>query len=280
MSVSVVVALLTPFADDGRVDLGAAREHVAFLVAEGVDALMPGGTTGEGPLLDDAEIEALVGACVEAADGRAQVLAHVGRAATNATVNLARRVVAAGADAISAVVPYYYAFGDDALGRHYETLLDALPNVPVHAYTIPVRTGNELSAESVRRLAAAGLAGVKDSTKSLQRHLEYLEATRGTGCAVLMGSDGLVADAFRAGAGGCVSAIANLRPDLLVKIKAAHLDGDVRAVDAAQQEVLSLRAALASGPPLAAVKRATAGRLAERGCAYPTALRAPLGFDP
>lgn len=280
MSASVVVALLTPFAEDGRVDLGAAREHVSFLVAEGVDAVMPAGTTGEGPLLADGEIEALVAACVEGAAGRAQVLAHVGRPGTQATVELARRALAAGAGAISAVVPYYYAFGDRALERHYEVLLDALPNVPVHAYTIPARTGNELGAESVRRLAASGLAGVKDSTKSLGRHLEYLEAARGTGCAVLMGSDGLVADAFRAGAGGCVSAIANLRPDLLVGIKAAHLAGDERAAGAAQQEILSLRAELAAGPPLAAVKRALAARLAERGLAYPAALRAPLGFDP
>jgi hypothetical protein len=124
---------------------------------------MPAGTTGEGPLLSDDEIESLVGAVVEAASGRVSVLAHVGRPGTQATVHLARRALAAGADSVSAVVPYYYALDDGALVSHYRALLAALPTAQVYAYTIPSRTRNELAADAVRLLAGEGLAGVKDS---------------------------------------------------------------------------------------------------------------------
>lgn len=277
MPVSVVVALLTPFSADGRVELGALREHVEWLVAEGVDGIMPAGTTGEGPLLDDDEIEAIVAVTVEAAAGRASVLAHVGRPGTQATVELARRALAAGADSVSAVVPYYYPIANEGLVSHYRALLAAVPDVPVHAYTIPARTHNELAPEAVRVLAGEGLAGVKDSTKSFERHLEYLQAVRDSACVVLMGSDGMVVEALRAGAAGSVSALANLRPDLLVRLKRAHLAGDPGEADEAQQEILRLRSELSGGPPVAALKRAVAQRLGERGIAFPSAVRAPLG---
>lgn len=101
---SVVVALLTPFGEDGAVDLAALREHVAFLLDAGVDAVMPCGTTGEGPLLEEDELAAVVAATVDACAGRVKVLAHVGRASTPATVRLARRAIEAGADGVSAVI--------------------------------------------------------------------------------------------------------------------------------------------------------------------------------
>lgn len=276
MPVSVVVALLTPFSADGRVDLAAVRDHIEFLVEEGVDGIMPAGTTGEGPLLSDDEIESLVGAVAEAAGGRVSVLAHVGRPGTQATVHLARRALAAGADSVSAVVPYYYALDDGALVSHYRALLAALPNAPVYAYTIPSRTRNELGADAVRLLAGEGLAGVKDSTKSFDRHLEYLQAAEDTACAVLMGSDGMVIEALRAGAAGSVSALANLRPDLLVRLKRAYLGGEARQAEDAQREILHLRTELSGGRALAALKRAVAERLRKRGSSFPAGLRAPL----
>lgn len=276
MPVSVIVALLTPFSADGRVDLAAVRDHIEFLVEEGVDGIMPAGTTGEGPLLSDDEIESLVGAVAEAAGGRVSVLAHVGRPGTQATVHLARRALAAGADSVSAVVPYYYALDNGALISHYRALLAALPNAPVYAYTIPSRTRNELGADVVRLLAGEGLAGVKDSTKSLDRHLEYLQAAEDTACVVLMGSDGMVIEALRAGAAGSVSALANLRPDLLVRLKRAYLGGEARQAEDAQREILHLRTQLSGGRALARLKRAVAERLRERGSSFPAGLRAPL----
>ena len=263
----VVVALLTPFGDDGAVDLGALGEHVDFLLEAGVDALMPCGTTGEGALLDEDEVATAVAATVERVDGRAQVLAHVGRPATRAAVRLLQQASEAGAHAASAVVPYYYPLDDRAVLDHFRALL-ASSELPLFAYNIPARTGNDLSAETAAALAGDGLAGVKDSTKSLDRHRQYLRAAP-PGFAVYMGSDGLVLDAFRAGAAGCVSALANVRPDLLVGLATAVADGRDDEADRLQREISGLRAQT-SGP--AALKQALAARLG-----YPSAVRPPLG---
>lgn len=251
----VIVALVTPFDETGRPDLGALASHIEFLVAAGVDGVMPCGTTGEGPLLSDEELSGVINATIGAVDRRVRVLAHVGRPSTAATVQAGRDALAAGADAILAVVPYYYSYDDTAIVRHYTTLIDACPGADVYAYTIPARTGNELSVDALRLLADAGLRGVKDSTKSLYTLGEYLRC----GVDVLVGTDAFARDAFVAGAAGCVSAIANVRPDLLCALR----DGtDV------QNEILDLRSALS----FPAVKAAVAERIA----GYPVSYRSPL----
>jgi len=253
----VVVALLTPFGDDGRPDPGALTAHVDWLIQAGVDSLMPCGTTGEGPLLGDDEVVRILEATVAAASGRARVLAHVGRPDTQSTVRLATQARSLGVDAISAVVPYYYACSDAEILEHYRALLAAADGLPVYAYTIPERTGNDLSTDVVRTLGAEGLQGVKDSTKSLARHLEYLAC----GVDVLIGTDAFVLEAFRAGAAGCVSALANVCPDPLVALR----DGGAEPV---QEQIGELRERL----PMRALKQA----VAEQIPGYPTAYRAPL----
>jgi 4-hydroxy-tetrahydrodipicolinate synthase len=254
----VVVALLTPFDADGGIDERALAAHVERLVDAGVDALMPCGTTGEGPLLAEEEVVRAVAATVAAADGRVPVLAHVGRTDTSSTLLLLARARELGVDGISAVVPYYFAYSDDELLAHYRALLGAAGDTAVYAYTIPERTGNELAPDVVRTLGREGLRGVKDSTKSFERHLEYLEC----GVDVLIGTDAFVRDAFDAGAAGCVSALANVRPDLLVALR------DGADPEAAQAEVLSLRELL----PLRALNAA----VAESVPGYPSAYRPPL----
>ncbi len=257
-SPQVIVALLTPFDASGGIDADALARHVSFLIEAGVDGLMPCGTTGEGVLLDEEEVVETVAATVAAAGGRARVIAHVGRAATEATARLARRALAEGADAVSALVPFFYSYTDAQVVRHFRVLIDRVEGAPVYAYSIPGRAGNDLSPAAALELAAYGLAGVKDSTKSWERHLEYL----GLGLPVLVGTDAFVLDSFRAGSAGCVSALANARPDLLCALR----DG---AGEEAQAEILRLREAL----PLQALKAA----VAERVPGYPLAYRLPLG---
>lgn len=266
----VVVALLTPYRSDGSVDAEAVRAHVEWLLDQGVDGLMPAGTTGEGPLLEDDELVALVRAVVAAAGGNASVLAHVGRPGSAATIRLAERALAEGVDALSAVVPYYYPLEEGQLLTHYRSLLDAVGGRSlVYAYTIPARTGNDLPATLVAELAREGLAGVKDSSKSLERHREYLA----TGVPVMIGSDELVRSAFEEGAAGCISAIANVRPDLLIGLRDAVRAADVERAGALQEEVRDLRSRLAREPAIVALKRAAAASVP----GYPYSSRAPLG---
>lgn len=275
-----MAALLTPFDDRGGVYHEALRAHVDDLISEGVDGIMPCGTSGEGPLLDEDEAAAVIGTVVEGAAGRVPVLAHVGRAATGETVRLGRQATDAGANALVACLPYYYAVDERQVLNHYTTLI-ASTGIPVYAYTIPSRTGNDLSPGAVQVLAGEGLAGLKDSTKSFDRHLEYLEIARAVAdpdnFAVFMGSDAMVLDALQAGAAGSLSALANLRPDLLSSLKRAFIDDDQVEAKSLQGEIARVRAEVSTGPALSALKAAVARRLNARGIAYSARLRAPLG---
>jgi 4-hydroxy-tetrahydrodipicolinate synthase len=278
--VSIVTALVTPFGDDEEVDHDALRAHVDDLISEGVDGIMPCGTSGEGPLLSETEAVAVIGTVVEGVAGRIPVLAHVGRAATHETVRLGRQATDAGAAALAACLPYYYALDDRQVIDHFRTLMSST-DTPVYAYTIPSRTGNELSPGAARALAGEGLAGIKDSTKSFERHLEYLEVGKAStdpdSFEVFMGSDAMILDALGAGASGSVSALANLRPDLLASLKRAFLEDDQAEAKSLQEEIARIRTEVSRGHALSGLKAALAQRLKGKGIVYPARLRAPLG---
>lgn len=265
---AIVVALLTPFDEDGEVDREALGRHVDSLVEAGVDGLLVAGTTGEGPLLTDDELVELIRAAVGAAGGRVPVTANVGRPSTSATVELVRRTAQLGIARLAAVTPYYYALSERELLAHYRAVLDAAEYTEVLAYTIPSRTNNDVSPAVARELAAEGLAGIKDSTKSLDRHAEYLELASET-FAVYMGSDGFAYESMARGSSGCMSAIANIRPDLLLGLRRAVLGGS--NPEPLRAELATLRAQLARDGAIAGLKRA----LAVNGW-YPEATRPPL----
>jgi dihydrodipicolinate synthase/N-acetylneuraminate lyase len=267
MSFQVHAALTTPFADNGGVDVDALRLHIELLAEDGVDGIVPAGTTGEGPLLEESEVASVVATAVQSADGRMEVIAHVGRASTPATLRLARAAVGSGAEAVIAITPYYYAHAPTALLAHYRALLEAADGTPVLAYAFPDRAGSELPAELVDTLAGEGLAGLKDSTKSPQRHSEYLEvARRHPGFRLFVGSEALSLDSMRGGGAGGISALANARADVLLRVREEKSEAAQEAVDQARSEL----------PEIPDVKRAVRARLAERGAEYPDASRAPL----
>jgi dihydrodipicolinate synthase/N-acetylneuraminate lyase len=274
---AVVVALLTPYDGGGGVDAAAMRAHVDWLVDAGVDALMPCGTTGEGPLLADDEVAAAVRAAVAAADGRVPVLAHVGRPGTVPTVALARRAVDDGAATVAAIVPYYYAVPDDHVRGHYDALLEAV-DVPVYAYTIPANTHCELGPEVLERLIGDGLAGLKDSTKSSERHREYAVAARTAGApfALFTGTASLMCEALREDSAGAILALANLHPEACVAL--AHAIADRRDDDAnrLQTELAAHDAHIRAAGGIPALKRAVAERLT----GYPPEARGPLAAAP
>jgi dihydrodipicolinate synthase/N-acetylneuraminate lyase len=255
---------LTPLATDGGVDTGALTAHVRALAAARIDGIVVAGTTGEGPLLSDDDVVR----AVQAAVGETRVIAHVGRPSTVATARLAARALDAGADELSAVVPYYYPLDDEQLLRHFAALADAVAPARLLAYAIPTHTGNDIAPELLDRLAETGLAGLKDSTKSLERHAEYLDvAARHDGFRVYMGSDTLAVDALERGVTGLISAVANVRPELVVALRDAA--GTERAREL-ERELLAVRKAARSLP---ALKRLVAERIE----GYPVAARAPVG---
>ena len=275
---AIVPALLTPFDRDGAVDRDALRAHVAWLVEQGVDGLMPCGTTGETAMLTDDEVIEVVEAAVAAAGGRIPVIAHVGRPATRATIELGRRALDSGAEAVSAVVPYYHPLEREQILGHYRALMDALGADRVLAYCIPSHSQNELHADSLGALAREGLAGFKDSTMDADHHDAYLRAVRASGrddFALLVGQAALLLRSLRGGSAGAVLGIANLRPELACRVRDAFRDGDTAEAERVQEE---LSGAEAAAKPFPVLKREVARRLrTEAGIEYGPDMRAPVG---
>jgi 4-hydroxy-tetrahydrodipicolinate synthase len=275
---AIVPALLTPFDAEGNVDTEALRAHVGWLVDRGVDGIMPCGTTGETALLSDDEVIAVVEAVVAGADGRVPVIAHVGRPGTRPTIELARRALDAGAAAVSAVVPYYHVLEPAMILDHYRALMEDLGPERVLAYCIPSHSNNVLDADGLATLAREGLAGFKDSTMSADDHDAYVRALQATGrddFLLLVGLGALLVRSLRAGSAGAVLGIANLEPELCVRVRDAVRDGRDDDAESLQAELTAIEEAHIAFPDL---KRAVSERLrADAGIEYGPLMRAPLG---
>lgn len=269
----VIVPLLTPLASDGaQVDEEALRAHVAWLIAKGVHGLMPCGTTGEGPLLTHQERRHVLEVVVETARHRVPVIAHVGAATTRETIDLAQHAQAVGADAVSAVTPYYFHLPDQALLDHYCRLAQAVPDLPVFLYNIPQCTGNTLSPAAVEAILARSpnVVGIKDSSGALAS-LSSLVGLNGGNFQVVCGSDALLLPALQAGACASVSGNANVFPEVVVGLFQAFWQGDL-ARARHQQALLDLaRLAMGDGADLALLKAMAALRGLAMG-----PVRAPL----
>jgi dihydrodipicolinate synthase/N-acetylneuraminate lyase len=270
----ILAAITTPFGSDGELDLDAFAAHVRWLERRGLDGVFVGGTTGEGVLLRDDEVDALVGSAAAAADGL-RVIAQVGRPSTRATVDMARRALAAGAQAVAAYVPWFYPITPDQVRAHFLALLDAAGDAPAFVYNIPPRTVNDLSPELAGELARAGFAGMKDSTGDFARHEAYLEAVRGEAFELYIGSEPLIVRSARAGGAGSINGLSNCRPELFAALRdALARDGDVTSL---HEEIAALKGEVTSGTSsVAAIKHLVRRRLAEDEIDYPDMTRAPF----
>lgn len=263
----IIVATVTPYDAAGRVDLGAARDHAAFLVEQGVGGLAPVGTTGEFLFLSEQEKRDLVAAAVAGAAGRAPVVAGIWALSPVEVGELARAAAGAGADAVFLTTPIYYRYPATALAAWYRSAA-AATRLPLYAYNIPAYSGNEIPVSLFAELAGDGtVAGIKDSAADSERLAAELAAARGK-AAVYAASDAFALEARRLGADGFISALANAFPRTFLAI----WNGDRGAPAArggahkvghgtrAQQTAERLRAAVKGHGGIAAVKHLVAAR--------------------
>jgi 4-hydroxy-tetrahydrodipicolinate synthase len=273
----IIVPIVTPYAAGGEIDTTALAAHAAVLAEAGVDGFFVCGTNGEGPLLTDDEIVEATRAVAGAVDGL-RVIPQAGRPSTDASCVLTQRVIDAGADAVAIVTPYFFTLTPETAIEHYRRVLDASGDVPLYAYAIPAYARNDLSPEVVATLAADGLAGIKDSTKSLDRHRAYL-AIRATAPGgrfdTFVGDDALTLAALEMGSSGAVPALANVRPDLFVGLLEAAGRDDAGQAAAIQGEIDRVRQGM-RGEGIASLKHAVSELMGSRGVHYGAAARGPL----
>jgi 4-hydroxy-tetrahydrodipicolinate synthase len=238
------VALVTPFRG-GAVDEAALRALARWQLEQGSDGLVPCGTTGEGATLTPDEADRVVRICVEEARAHgkgAPVIAGVGSNSTARTIENARRAKEQGADAALVVTPYYNKPTQEGLFRHFEEVAQK-GGLPVVLYNVPSRTGVDMTAETVGRLAKVpGITGVKEASGSIVRVAEIRE--RAPNLAILAGDDMFTLATLAMGGQGVISVVANVAPRDLASLCDSFAGGDLPSAQAAMQRFTPLARAM------------------------------------
>lgn len=228
----VYVPLLTAFAPDGRADPGACAEHARWVVAAGVDGLVPFGTSGEGPSLSLREKRAVLDALVAAVPGTPLVPA-ITESSLDTALQLVQVANDAPATAVMLLPPFYFRpLGDAGLRRYVSEILAASVH-PVLLYHIP-EFGPPVPVPLVAELP---VWGVKDSGGDLS----YTRAVLAAGKQVMVGAEHTIVDAVQAGAAGSIPGLANILPEYLVAVVAAARAGNTAAAGKILDQALAFR---------------------------------------
>jgi len=222
---AVGCAMVTPFDAEGGLDLDGAVTLARWLTDHGNDFLVLTGTTGEAPVLSDAEKSDLWRAVTEAVT--VPILAGTSTADTAHSVELTERAVAAGVAGILAVTPYYSRPSQAGIEAHVRAVGAAAGGLPVLLYDIPVRTGRKVATDVILRMAADGvIAGVKDATAN-PAGSAALAAAAPAGFDLYSGNDGDTLPLLAVGAVGVISVESHWAGEEVGEMIAAFVKGDV-----------------------------------------------------
>ena len=217
----VYTAIVTPFNQDGSVDLERFKALIELQHQAGIAGIVPVGTTGESPTVSVEEHCALIDAAVEACRGRMKVIAGAGANSTSEALALTRHAIEAGADATLQVTPYYNKPNQEGLFRHFSAVADL--ELPVVLYNVPGRTGREIAVDTVIRLAQhPSIVAIKEAGGSVERVSAICSQCDLT---VLSGDDSLTLPMIAVGAVGVISVASNVAPAPLVNMVRAALEG-------------------------------------------------------
>ncbi len=224
---SLLTAMLTPFDASGAVDHAEAARLAQALVAQGNDGLVISGTTGESPALEDDETIALVRSVKTALGDTASVVAGAGANNTHHAVEMTKRVIDAGADAVLSVVPYYSKPTQDGMLRHFSAIAEA-STVPVIVYNIPSRTAANMLPATLLELASRyeTIAGVKESTGDAAQFSAILR-DRPTGFGFWSGDDHQFLPSLALGGDGLIGVASHLCAREFKEMHAAFRAGNV-----------------------------------------------------
>jgi len=216
----VGTALVTPFKPDGALDEAALEKFVDWQIKEGINFLVPCGTTGENPALTQDEHRRVVEIVVKCARGRVPVLAGAGSNSTGKAIELSKIAIDLGADGLLTITPYYNKPTPDGLRRHFGMQAEAVekwkPGFPMVMYNVPSRTGVNMTAATTLRIAreVPNVIGVKEASGNMEQILEVLR-DRPKGFLVLSGDDIWTLPLMAMGGDGIVSVASNEVPRLM-----------------------------------------------------------------
>jgi 4-hydroxy-tetrahydrodipicolinate synthase len=232
-------ALVTPFTASGKVDYPALEALVAWQIAEGIDFLVPCGSTGEAQTLDEAERARVVETVVRGAAGRVPVMAGATSNDTARAVVETRRMCELGADWILTATPYYNKPTQEGLYRHFMAVLDASTR-PVCLYNVPGRTAVNLRPDTALRLAEhANCLAIKEASGDLRQAVDLIRG-RPERFAVLSGEDWLALAIIASGGDGLISVVSNEVPAAATMLVHLALSGELANARACLHRLLPL----------------------------------------
>ncbi len=233
---SLITAMVTPFDENGNLDLGKLPRLVDHLLETGTEALVVCGTTGESPTLSHDEKLDLFAAVVEVAAGRVPIIAGTGGNDTRAVANLTREAERLGVDGFLQVAPYYNKPSQEGLYRHFREIAE-VTDKPVIIYNIPGRTSVNVQVETMVRLAEIeNIVAVKESSGDFVQISRMISETP-EDFAVYSGDDKYALPILALGGVGLVSVAAHVVGRSLHKMLKAFLEGDVRTAQMLHHEL-------------------------------------------
>lgn len=225
----VGVAIVTPFDEQGNIDIDSLKNLVSHIIDKGADFITVLGTTAETPTLSREERELVVKTVAEHNAGRLPLLVGVGGNCTANVINdLKNLSYFKYCQGVLSVVPYYNKPSQQGMYEHFKAVAEASP-LPVVLYNVPGRTGANMCASTVMKLAndCPNIVGIKEASGLMQQATELLKITR-PDFSILSGEDGLVMPLTAMGFDGVISVAANLYPEYYVDMINAVREGDVK----------------------------------------------------
>jgi 4-hydroxy-tetrahydrodipicolinate synthase len=221
----VFTALITPFAKDGKLDEQALRKLVDFQIEQGIDGLVPVGTTGESPTLSPEETERVIRIVVEQTGGRVPVIAGTGSNCTDKAIHMTEKAKQIGVTASLQVAPYYNKPTGEGFFRHFSAIADAV-DLPMVVYNIPGRTGKNIENPVMLKLAQhKNIVAVKEASGNISQMMDLI-AKKPKDFNVLSGDDNLTYPLMALGGKGVISVASNAVPDRMKDLTHTALKGD------------------------------------------------------
>jgi len=221
----VFTALITPFTTEGKLDEGALRKLVDFQIDQGIDGLVPVGTTGESPTLSPEETEEVIRIVVEQTGGRVPVIAGTGSNCTDKAIHMTEKAKQIGANASLQVAPYYNKPTGEGFFRHFTAIADAV-DLPIVVYNIPGRAGKNIENPVMLRLARhKNIVAVKEASGNISQMMDLI-AKKPKDFAVLSGDDNFTFPLMALGGKGVISVASNAVPDRMKDLTHTALKGD------------------------------------------------------
>ena len=234
------VALITPFHEDGSVNYEKLTEILEEQIAEGTDAIVAVGTTGEAATLTEDEHIEVVAHTVKVVNHRIPVIAGTGSNCTATAIDLSQRAEKAGADGLLLVTPYYNKATQKGLYAHYKSIADAV-SIPCILYNVPGRTGMKIEPKTMADLYynVKNIVGVKEATGDVGSTAELMRLVD-EDFLLYSGEDGIIVPLLSIGGSGVISVLSNVAPKETAEICKKWFAGDVKGAWEEQKRALPL----------------------------------------